>query len=200
MTTSRQHCPIGSTRIEGFPRSVDMVEASVAPRQRLHEGGDTRGRRRCRLQPRQEQAFTRHGRSHPTDQLIHPSFPLPTGRAASIHWHRSHLRDQRQQHQPSRQREAHTTSTTAPPQHLHRTNRRCRKDPDRPPTPRGRPAPPDPAKHHPRHATTACQREGSSLRRPQPAPPAAAGQQIWRSRSSPQRPRRASPPRSPSRR
>ena len=51
MATSRQHRPIGSTRIEGFPRSVDMVEASVVPRQRLHEGGDTRGRRRCRLRP-----------------------------------------------------------------------------------------------------------------------------------------------------
>ena len=63
-----------------------MVEASVVPRQRLHEGGNTRRRRRCRLRPRQEQAFTRHGHSHPTDQLVHPSFPLPTGRAAAIHW------------------------------------------------------------------------------------------------------------------
>ena len=121
MTTSRQHRPIGSTRIEGFPRSVDMVEASVVPRQRLHEGGDTRGRRRCRLRPRQEQAFTRHERLHSTGQLVHPSFPLPMGRAAAIHWHRSHLRDQRWLHQPSRQREPilpppphHHSNTTAP--------------------------------------------------------------------------------------
>ena len=118
MTTSRQHRPIGSTRIEGFPGSVDMVEASVVPRQRLHEGGDTHGSRRCRLRPRQEQAFTRHGRSHPTGQLVHPSIPLPTGRAAAIHWHRSHLRDQRQQHQASRQRKP----ILPPPQQHHRTN------------------------------------------------------------------------------
>ena len=133
------------------------MEASVVPRQRLHEGDDTHGRRRCRLRRRQEQAFTRHEHSHSTGQLVHPSFPLPTGRAAAIHWHRSHLRDQRWLHQPSRQREPilpppphHHSNTTAPTTIFHPPNLPPTQPHSSPPDlhlaphSRGRAAPPSP--------------------------------------------------------
>lgn len=60
------------------------MEASVAPRQRLHEGDDTRGRRRCRLRPRQEQAFARH-------RARTPPVAGPPKLPSSTRPHRQHL-------------------------------------------------------------------------------------------------------------